>query len=195
MLNKQKNSLGRPALWNEEKVLKAVQQLCKNRYVDASHFPPALYKACKKYCGTLRRAKWKAKILNDRHWNYEKFIASVQQYCLKEYKNEKDWPKNLRALAKKYCGSVRKAKWEAGIIIDIRKKKRKKHEVLKIKWTKEKFLNWVWEFCRWGYQKPESWPNYMRELAVRYCSSVRAAKWEAKILQEQRKNSRKFLPT
>lgn len=181
---------GHPRMWTKEKVIQAVYKLCKGRYIKASDFPPFLYKLCKKFCGSVRAAKWEAKIIFGRHWTYEKFIKCVEQFCRKRYREEKSWPPNMRELAKQFCGSIRKAKWEAGVIRDRRKRARKNYATLEGLWTKEKFLTWVGDYCRNSYKKPEGWPGYMRELAVRYCGSARKAKWEAKILKDQRKKKR-----
>jgi len=184
-------SRGKPSQWTEEKLINAVYKHCKGRYVKASDFPPYLYKLCNKLCGSVRAAKWKAKIIHGRHWTYDKFIKCVNQFCLKKYREDKDWPANIRSLAGSFCGSIRRAKWEAGIIRDTRRKTRDRYSKLEKLWTKDKFLNWVNEFCGERYRKHGSWPGYMRELAKRYCGSVRAAKHEAGILKCRRRGGKR----
>ena len=181
---------GHPSHWTKEKVVRAVYRLCKGRYVKSSELPPSLYKLSVKFCGSVRAAKWEAKIIHGRHWSYEKFIKCVEQFCEKRYRGEKDWPIQMRVLAKNFCGSIRAAKWEAGVIRDKRRKKRSHYGNLERLWTRAKFFRWVGDFCGDGYKKPAQWPGYMRELAVRYCGSVRAAKWKAKILKDPRKRRR-----
>ncbi|MBI2915380.1 MAG: hypothetical protein HYY07_00810, partial [Elusimicrobia bacterium] len=190
MKKERKNPVGRPSLWTEKKVLRAVHALCKGRYVPAHAFPRWLYELSIRYCGSIRAAKWRSGVLSEGRWTYEKFLDSVRDLCQRGYLENKDWSPNMRALAKRYCGTVRRAKWEAGVIRDPRIKSRVRHRRVRGRWTKQKFLRWVREYCRLGYRKPELWPHYMRELAVRYCSSTRAAKWQARILVDPRKKPR-----
>ena len=59
---------GRPMEWTREKILRCVHALCNDKYVEAKDFPPYLYKLCisKKYgIGSVRAAKWEARILID----------------------------------------------------------------------------------------------------------------------------------
>ena len=182
---------GRPFSYNRKKILKRVYQLCKNKYVPTSKFPSALYKLCRspQYgIGSVRAAKWQAKLLFEKRWTYPQFIRQVTKFCRREYRLEKDWPYYLKEMAHHFCGSVRQAKWEAGIIQDQRRHHRKK-SILTL-WPKEKFLNWVQKFCAGKYKKSTHWPGYMRYLAVLYCHSVRGAKWQAKILSNRRKGKR-----
>ena len=182
---------GKPPQYTREEIIKQVHRLCKDRYVKASEFPSHLYKLCKSKVygiGSVRAAKWEAKILHSKRWIYSDFIQCVIDYCSKQYREDKDWPDQLRGLAEHFSGSIRRAKWEAGIIKDIRRKNRKNSLV--DLWPKKKFLKWVHEFCNDGYKKADQWPGYMRHLAVLHCKTIRGAKWEAKILHDQRKNKR-----
>lgn len=181
---------GQPPKWTEEKVVREVYRLCRGRYVKASGFPPYLYKLCRKFCGSVRAAKWEAKIVHGRHWTYEKFVKCVSQFCRGRYREDRDWPANLRALAKRFCGSVRAAKWEAGVIRCRRRQLRRRYHRLEGLWTREKFLRWVRTFCADGYKKQQAWPGYMRQLARRYCGSVRAAKVRAGVIRKPRRRSR-----
>lgn len=113
--------IGRPLKWTKETLVRQVYKLCKGRYVKACKFPPYLYELCIQFFGSVRAAKWEAKIIHGESWTYEKFVKCVHQYCRKRYREEKDWPSNMKVLARQYCGSVRKAKWESGIIQDRRK--------------------------------------------------------------------------
>src|SRR5258708_4400479 len=49
---------GRPQEWSRAEVVRAVNRLCRDRYMKASDFPFSLYKLCRKYCGSVRAAKW-----------------------------------------------------------------------------------------------------------------------------------------
>jgi hypothetical protein len=67
---------GQPPKWSEEKVLREVSRLCRDRYLKPSDFPPYLYKLCRKFCGSVRAAKWKADILRGRRWTHGKFLRA-----------------------------------------------------------------------------------------------------------------------
>ncbi len=189
-LKKIEGQIGRPALWTKRKVLQQVRKLCKKGYVKTADFSPALYKATRIHFGSVRRAKWEAGILKDTLWTYKKFIQSVQQFCGKRYKENKDWPPALKELARRYCGTIRRAKWEARIIQEPRTYERTSHKMPQGNWTKKKFLAWVRSFCQYRYRKVEHWPAHMRTLALQYFSSVRAAKFAAGVLKESRKKKR-----
>jgi len=170
-------SIGRPAQWTRKDIIRAVYKLCKGRYVKAKEFPYYLYKLCVEWCGSVRAAKWEAKIIHGKKWNYHKFIKCVYQYAKNRYRAESDWPPKMRSLAKRFCGTIRQAKWEAGVINDPRSKERK-HYDLKGLWTKKRFLKEFRQICKNGYKKSAQVPSYIRTIAVQHCGSVRAAKWE-----------------
>ncbi len=187
--------MGRRPKYTREDILNQVYKLCKGRYVKATDFPHNLYKLImsKQYnIGSIRAAKWEAKILHGKRWSYDKFLKCVKQFCNKRYKAEKDWPENMRGLAEHFCGTIRRAKWEAGIIVDKRQKERQSYSTKK--WNKENFLEWVTEYCKDRYRKNREFPGYMRRLALLYFDSVRHAKLMAKILVDQRKNNRRPHP-
>ncbi len=177
---------GRPQVWNKQKVIREVYRLCKGRYIRAVDFPSSLYKLCKKYCGSVRAAKWEAKILHGRSWPKDKFLKCVRQFCAHRYREEKNWPASMRRLSKLYCGSVRKAKWEAGVIMDARKEIRLPQEDAKLYWNKRKILKWLSDYCRGNYRKPAYMPGHMRSIIVRHFGTVRSAKHEAGILKDVR---------
>ena len=102
--------VGRPSGWSKEDVLRAVYRLCRGRYVKAKAFPPYLYKLCNSRCGSVRAAKWEAKLILGKDWTYDKFMKCVDQFAGKKYREDGDWPENLRAMAKRFCGSIRAAK-------------------------------------------------------------------------------------
>ena len=183
-------SIGRPAKWRKEDVILAVYKLCKGKYVRTKDFPPYLYKLCDQFCGSVRAAKWEAKIVLGHTWNYDKFIKCVYQFAEKKYREDKAWPENLRALAKRFCGSIRAAKWQAGVIQCNRKKVRERYKLEGL-WTKKQFFKEFKAFCLYGYKKPAQIPGYMRFFAVKHCGSIRAAKWECDILQDPRLKKRK----
>ncbi len=177
---------GRPPVWDRSKVVAAVFRLCKGRYVRAIDFPGSLYKLCKKYCGSVRAAKWEAKILHGRSWTRAKFLKCVRQFCVKRYREDKDWPVNLRVLAKLHCGSIRKAKWEAGVIQDPRRRDRLQLSEAQTYWDRKKVLRWLKDYCRGGYRKPSQIPGHMRSIIVRHFGTVRSAKFAAGILKDVR---------
>ena len=183
-------SIGRPAQWTKKDIIHAVYKLCKGRYVKAKDFPPYLYKLCREFCGSVRAAKWEAKIIHGKSWSREKFTKWVFQFAKNKYREDKHWPAKMRTLARRFCGSIRKAKWEAGIIHDLRQKKRTRQEREGL-WSKKKFLKKFHELCRDGYKKASRMPGYMRMLAVQHCGSVRNAKWECGILKDPRQAKRK----
>jgi hypothetical protein len=178
---------GQPPKWSEEKVLREVSRLCRDRYLKPSDFPPYLYKLCRRFCGSVRAAKWKADILRGRRWTHGKFLREVNRYCRKRYREDRDWPEHLRALAKRFCGSTRRAKWEAGVIDCRRRSLRGARRFSQKRWTRKKFLGWVRDFCSAGYRKQQAWPGYMRTLAKTYFGSVRAAKVRAGIIRRPRR--------
>ena len=182
-------SIGRPAEWTKKDAIRAVYKLCKGRYVKAKEFPTYLYKLCKQFCGSVRAAKWEAKVIHGSRWTYDKFIKWVYQFAKNKYREEKDWPAKMRVLAKRFCGSVRRAKWEAGVIRDKRHRLRGRYQLQGL-WTKKRFLKEFTVICSNGYKKPSQVPGYMRTLAVQHCGSVRAAKWECGILKDIRKAKR-----
>ena len=182
--------LGRPSAWEKPQVLKAVYKLCKGRYVKAKNFPPYLYKLCCRHCGSVRSAKWEAKIILGKTWSYDKFIRCVDQFARKKYREDKDWPENLKALAKRFCGSIRAAKWQAGLIKDNRRKARGRYKLEGL-WTEKEFMEQFRAFCTYGYKKSVQIPGYMRFLAVRHFGSIRAAKYAVGILEDPRKSRRR----
>jgi hypothetical protein len=179
-------SIGRPAEWTKKGVIGAVYKLCRGRYVKAKDFPTYLYKLCSRFCGSVRAAKWEAKVIHGKAWNYHKFIKWVYQFAGKMYREDKDWPAKMRALAKRFCGSVRRAKWESGVIKDHRRRLRNRYQTEGL-WSRKRFLKELKEMCSNGYKKPSQIPGYMRGLAVQHCGSVRSAKWECGILKDVRK--------
>ncbi|OGR82799.1 MAG: hypothetical protein A2901_05380 [Elusimicrobia bacterium RIFCSPLOWO2_01_FULL_54_10] len=183
-------AIGRPSEWSKEQVLQKVYKLCKGRYVRTKDFPPYLYKLCDRHCGSVRAAKWEAKIILGKTWSYDKFMKCVSQFARKKYREDKDWPENLRSLAKRFCGSIRAAKWQAGIIKDNRRKIRSRYK-LEGMWTKKEFTEQFKAFCTYGYKKSTQIPGYMRFLAVKHYGSIRAAKWAVGILQDPRIKKRK----
>lgn len=189
-LKKIKGQIGRPQVRTKAEVLRQVRHLCKDHFVKASEFSPALYKACRIHFGSVRAAKWKAGVLKDKIWTYPKFIQSVRQFCQNRYQENSDWPPHLKELARRYCGSIRRAKWEARVIQEPRQHERTSHKLPQGNWTKKKFLKWVRSFCQYRYHKVEHWPAYMRTLSVQYFSSVRAAKMAAGVLVDPRKKRR-----
>ncbi len=182
-------SSGRPAVWTRPDVVRSVSKLCRRRYVGARDFPPYLYKLCKVWCGSVRAAKWEAEIIPRKRWNYSRFIADVERFAGKKYREDRHWPRTLRFLARRLCGSVRAAKWKAGIIKDPRVRKRGGHEQDGL-WNKKTFLKEFHKLCRGSFKKPAQM-GHMRFLAVRHCGSVRAAKWESGILKDVRKFRRR----
>lgn len=180
---------GRPAKWTREQVLRMVYDRCKGRYVKASDFPSFLYKLCRKHFGSVRAAKWEAKIIHGREWTRAKFLKCVRQYCARRYRDESKWPPRMRALAKQYCGSARKAKWEAGVIRDPRRRRRA--IVRENAWNRERIRKWLKEYCRGRYRKSAAIPGYMRVLLVRYFGSIRAAKHAAGVLRDVRSKRRR----
>ncbi|OGR97185.1 MAG: hypothetical protein A2902_03620 [Elusimicrobia bacterium RIFCSPLOWO2_01_FULL_64_13] len=185
----EQSRIGRPARWAKEDVLRSVYHLCKGRYVKARDFPSYLYKLCNKFCGGVRSAKWEAKVIHGRSWDYEKFIKWVAQFAKKKYREDKDWPARMRTMAKRFCGSIRKAKWEAGVIHDPRTKKRRRVDLNGL-WSKKRFIEVFREHCRYGYHKPGQLPGYLRAQAVRHFGTVRAAKWETGLLRDPRNKKR-----
>lgn len=181
---------GRPQTWSKEKVIQEVYKLCRGRYVKAEDFPPALYKLCRRYCGSVRAAKWEAKIIHGRQWTKDKFLKCVRQYCARRYRDENRWPPNLKRLAKIHCGSVRKAKWEAGVIEDNRQARRSPRRNARTLWSRKELLRWVSDFCRESYLKPAYIPGHMRALLVRQFGTVRAAKYAAGVLKNVRGDRR-----
>ena len=183
------SSIGRPSDWEKARVLKAVYRLCKGRYVKAKNFPPYLYKLCARHCGSVRAAKWEAKIILGKSWTYEKFMKCVRQFAREKYREDKDWPENLKALAKRFCGSIRAAKWQAGLIRDNRRPRgRYTQEGI---WTKERFESEFKAFCTYGYKKSRQIPGHMRVYAVKHFGSIRAAKHGVGILEDPRKARRR----
>jgi len=181
---------GRPSVWDRAQVLKAVYKLCNGRYVKAKSFPPYLYQLCRCRFGSVRSAKWEAKIILGKTWTYDKFIKCVAQFARKKYREDKDWPENLRALAKRFCGGIRSAKWQAGIIKDNRCKVRDRYKLEGL-WTKKQFMEQFKAFCTYGYKKSTQIPGYMRVLAVKNFGSIRAAKYAVGILEDPRKARRR----
>ena len=182
--------IGRPAEWRKDEVLKKVYRLCKGRYVKVKDFPPYLYKLCNRHCGSVRAAKWEAKVILGKSWTYDKFMKCVYQFAQPRYREDRHWPEKLRALAKRFCGSVRAAKWESGVIKDNREKVRD-HYKLDGLWTKKEFIEQFKAFCTYGYKKSSQVPGYIRFFAVKHFGSVRAAKWAVGILKDPRKIRRK----
>ena len=181
--------IGRPSDWEKARVLKAVYRLCKGRYVRAKKFPPYLYKLCARHCGSVRAAKWEAKIILGKTWTCEKFLKCVRQFARKRYREDKDWPENLAALAKRFCGSIRAAKWQAGLIQDKRGPRRRYLE--EGIWTKKQFMDEFKAFCTFGYKKSQQIPGHMRVYAVKHFGSIRAAKHAVGILEDPRKARRR----
>ena len=182
--------IGRPAQWDKEDVIRKVFQLCRGRYVKAKDFPSYLYKLCERHCGSVRAAKWESKIIHGKNWNYDKFIKCVYQHAKRKYREDTDWPENLRALAKRFCGSIRAAKWQAGVIRDNREKVRSRYKLSGL-WTKKEFVKQFKAFCLYGYKKPRLIPGYIRFFAVKHFGSVRAAKWACRIQKDSRQAKRK----
>jgi len=183
-------SVGRPSAWKKTQVLKAVYKLCKGRYVKAQNFPSYLYQLCCRHFGSVRAAKWEAKIILGKTWTYDKFIKCVDQFARKKYRENKDWPENLRALAKRFCGGIRAAKWQAGLIKDNRRKVRSRYQLEGL-WTKKKFMEQFKAFCTYGYKKSTQIPGYMRFFCVKHFGSIRSAKYAVGILEDPRKIRRK----
>lgn len=177
---------GRPQVWDRAKVAAAVYRLCRGRYIRAVDFPSSLYKLCKKYCGSVRAAKWEAKVLHGRTWTRRKFLKCVRQFCVKRYREDRDWPVNMRQLAKQHCGSIRKAKWEAGVILDPRSADRLQQGTAKLYWDRAQVLRWLKGYCKGTYRKPAFIPGHMRSIIVRHFGTVRSAKYAAGILKDVR---------
>ncbi len=183
-------TFGRPSEWSKEEVLGRVYKLCKGKYVRAKDFPPYLYKLCNRHFGSVRAAKWEAKIILGKTWSYDKFIKCVYQFAKPKYRDDKHWPENLKTLAKRFCGSIRSAKWQAGIVKDNREKVRDRYKLDGL-WTKKEFTEQFKAFCTYGYKKSSQVPGYMRVQAVTHYGSLRAAKYAVGILKDPRRKKRK----
>lgn len=170
--------------WTIAEVRSEVYKLCQGRYVQANKFPAYLYKLCNKLFGSVRAAKWDAKIIHGRHWTKGKFLKCVRQYCVKLMDDQ--WPENMKLLAIQFCGSIRKAKLDSKIILDERSHapggiERRGVPAIPKDATDDRVLKEVYDLCKGTYIHSYEFPQNLRKLCIKHFSSVRDAKWSAKI--------------
>lgn len=100
-------------------------------------------------------------------------LEAVRKLCKHRYVLVRDFPPSLRRKCIKIFKSVRRAKWEAGIIDDT-------------VWKYKAFLKYVGEFCEDKYREDREWDPRSRYWAKYHCGSIRAAKYEAKVILDRR---------
>lgn len=168
----------------KEKILETIRKLCGNRYVKIHDFPPSLRRKCVRHFGSVRAAKWQAGVIHDHRFNREDFLKHVCAFCKNRACEDKEWPANLKYWAKYFCGSVRKAKCEAGIGSDS---KICKNRMTKRALTREDIIRWIREHSK---EKVHFWPAHIIIHAEQYFGSVRQAKLNAGTVQDERRESR-----
>lgn len=169
-------------------VVNAVYKLCNGRYVKACEFPGYLRQLCKKFFGSVRGAKWEAKIIRGKKWTVKKFLKCVYQYCAPKYRSEKEWPDSMKYWSVRFFGSVRQAKIVANILKDQRKKNRNRHKDFQGVWPDNKLLSWVW---LQSSKKPTYWPGYIIRMCQIRFGSCRHALWLARAMKDERKYKRR----
>ena len=100
-------------------------------------------------------------------------LGSLRKLCRDKYVSARELPPALRRKSIKYFGTIRKAKWEACII------KNKP-------WTRREFLERLRSNCKCIYCDANSMSPRFTYWAKYFCGSVRAAKWEARIINDHR---------
>jgi hypothetical protein len=107
----------------------------------------------------------------DQNLKKKKVLESVRALCRNRYVKIHDFPPSLIRKCVKYFGSVRHAKWEAGIIHDGH-------------WNYKDFMEYVHRHGK-RYRKDSDWPPHLRYWAKYYCGSIRCAKCEARITLDE----------
>ena len=59
------------------------------------------------------------------------------------------------------------------------------------KWSRADVIRAVFKLCKGRYVKANEFPTYLYKLCRAFCGSVRAAKWECRILKDPRSARRK----